>query len=149
LAGTNQGYHDAWVAKYNSSGKLQWKQQLGTLIYDDSLGVATDSGGNVYISGFTDGPLAGTYKGDYDAWVAKYNSSGKLQWKQQLGSSVSDFSNGVTVDSSGNVYISGFTAGALAGTNKGGADAWVAKYSQQSQPYQRSRKPLKPLRQDR
>ena len=145
FAGTNKGKTDAWVAKYNSSGKLQWKQQLGTSMQDDSYSVAADSSGNVYISGFTDGPLAGTDKGDYDAWVAKYNSSGKLLWKQQLGSSLTDYSFGVATDSSGNVYISGFEG--LYVADQG--DAFLAKYSQESQPYQRSRKPLKPLRQDR
>jgi uncharacterized delta-60 repeat protein len=146
LAGTNKGEYDAWVAKYNSSGKLQWKQQLGTSGGDESRGVATDSSGNVYISGLTEGALAGTNKGSYDAWVAKYNSSGKLQWKQQLGTSSYDSSSGVALDGNGNVYISGATQGDLAGTNKGPNDAWVAKYSQQSQPYQGSRKPP---RQDR
>jgi uncharacterized delta-60 repeat protein len=139
LAGTNKGYSDAWVAKYNSSGKLQWKQQLGSSNNDFSYGVATDSSGNVYISGYT-------FKGYSDAWVAKYNSSGSLQWTKQLGSTRDDFSLGVATDSSGNVYISGYTEGDLAGTNKGYSDAWVAKYSQQSQPYQGSRKPP---RQDR
>jgi hypothetical protein len=141
-----KGNGDAWVAKYNSSGKLQWKQQLGTSSYDYSWGVTTDSNGSVYISGFTEGALAGTNKGNGDAWVAKYNSSGKLQWKQQLGSSSGDDSWGVTTDSSGNVYISGLTGGALAGKHKGNGGAFVAKYSQQSQPYQRA---PKPLRQDR
>jgi uncharacterized delta-60 repeat protein len=129
LAGTNKGANDAWVAKYNSSGKLQWKQQLGTSKIDYSYGVATDSSGNVYISGSTNGALVGTNKGSYDAWVAKYNSSGKLQWKQQLGTSKLDYSWDVATDSSGNVYISGLTGGALAGTNKGNTDAWVAKYN--------------------
>jgi hypothetical protein len=143
LAGTNKGNTDAWVAKYNSSGKLQWKQQLGTSSGDISWGVATDSNGNVYISGDTYGALAGTNKGSYDAWVAKYNSSGKLQWKQQLGTSKIDYSYDVATDSNGNVYISGFTNGALAGTNKGSYDAWVAKYSQQSQLDQHAPKLLK------
>jgi hypothetical protein len=146
LAGTNKGSDDVWIARYSSSGKLQWTKQLGTSTYDFSSGVATDSSGNVYISGGTEGDLAGTNKGPYDAWVAKYNSSGSLLWKQQLGTPTNEYSNGVATDSSGNVYISGDTYGALVGTNEGGPDAWVTKYSQQSQPYQRSRKLL---RQDR
>ena len=47
--------------------QLQWKKQLGTSEYDYSSGVATDSSGNVYISGSTYGALAGTNKGSYDA----------------------------------------------------------------------------------
>jgi hypothetical protein len=131
LAGTYQGGGDAWAAKYDSSGKLQWKKQLGCSSYDTSLGVTTDSNGNVYITGYTEGALAGTYQGGGDAWAAKYDSNGSLQWKQQLGTSTFDISFGVAVDSTGSVYISGDTYGSLAGTYQGGGgDAWDAKYSQ-------------------
>ena len=108
---------------------LSWKRQLGTSGNDYSYGVATDSDGNVYISGFTEGSLAGTSQGSRDAWVAKYDSGGTLVWKRQLGSSDDD-SYGVATDSNGNVYISGSTQGSMDGTNQGPRDAWVAKYTQ-------------------
>jgi len=129
LAGANQGSIDAWVAKYNNTGKLVWKQQLGTSDYDSSFAVAVDTYGNAYISGTTAASLAGANQGGSDAWVAKYNNSGKLVWKRQLGSSGDDESYGVAVDTYGNVYISGYTTGALAGAKQGGSDAWVAKYN--------------------
>lgn len=129
LAGIYQGKADAFIAKYNSSGTLEWKQQLGTSLDDVSRGVAVDSNGNVYISGSTDGALAGTKQGESDVWLAKYNSSGTLEWKQQLGSSRGDISRGVATDSNDNIYISGETTGALAGVHQGASDAWVAKYN--------------------
>ena len=128
LAGANQGSRDAWVAKYNSAGTLVWKRQLGTSDDDTSSSVATDSKGNVYISGYTTGSLAGDLQGSTDDWVAKYNSGGTLVWKRQLGTSSRDGSSGVATDSKGNVYISGSTQGSLAGANQGSRDAWVAKY---------------------
>lgn len=133
LGGANKGEGiDAWVAKYNSSGEPVWKRQLGTFETDYSNGVATDSQGNVYISGYTDSNLAGTYHGEGDAWVAKYNTSGTRLWDRQFGSARFDISNGVATDSKGNVYISGDTKGSLAGVYQGGTngsgDAWVAKY---------------------
>lgn len=51
-------------------------------------------------------------------------------WKKQLGTSNQDESYGVTVDSKGNVYISGRTEGSLGGANQGGQDAWITKYFQ-------------------
>jgi hypothetical protein len=108
---------------------LRWRKQLGTSTYDGSTGVATDSQGNVFISGDTTGALAGGNKGDLDAWVAKFRPYGALMWVQQLGSSENDFSLGVATDSQRNVFISGDTTGALGGSNKGGYDAWVAKFS--------------------
>jgi len=129
LGGTSAGSRDAWVAKYNSSGTQQWIRQLGTSQSDSSYGVAVDSAGNVYLTGGTSGNLGGTNAGNSDAWVAKYNSSGTQQWIRQLGTSQSDSSYGVAVDSAGNVYLTGDTLGNLGGTNAGSRDAWVAKYN--------------------
>lgn len=129
FAGSSKGRYDAWVVKYSSSGERMWKQQLGSSQDDYSYAVATDSNGNIYISGRTAGFLTEEFKGEFDAWVAKYNSSGTLVWKRQLGSSGYDESYGVATDSKGNVYISGKTTGSLAGTNNAGIDAFVAKYN--------------------
>lgn len=139
LGGQNQGLADAWVAKYNTTGKLLWLRQLGTPKQDYAYGVATDTNGNVFISGTTEGALAGVYKGGGDAWVAKFDAGGKLLWKRQLGgtktsnnstsdNSTIDSSRGVATDTQGNVYISGSTTGGLAGANRENGDAWVAKY---------------------
>ncbi|WP_254564047.1 SBBP repeat-containing protein [Oscillatoria sp. HE19RPO] len=128
LGGINAGSNDAWVAKYDSSVTQQWVQQLGTTENERSNGITVDSAGNLYITGDTVGNLGGTNAGNYDAWVAKYDNSGTQQWVQQLGSSLSDYSNGITVDSAGNLYITGYTDGNLGGTDAGRWDAWVAKY---------------------
>ena len=124
----NAGDHDAFVAKYNSSGTMQWVRQFGTSDYDSSNGVAVDSAGNVYITGNTEGSLGKTNAGSYDAWVAKYNTSGTRQWIQQLGTSKLDSSNGVAVDSAGNVYITGNTEGTIGVGGARDTDAWLAKY---------------------
>jgi hypothetical protein len=129
LEGSNLGEADAWVAKYNNSGVLQWKKQLGTSSFDASNGIAIDSAGNVYITGGTDGALDGSNAGSLDTWIAKYNNSGVLQWKKQLGTLADDFSYRVAVDSAGNIYITGDTDGAFDGTSAGNADAWLAKYN--------------------
>jgi hypothetical protein len=130
LAGQNTGSfgYDAWVAKYDSSGNQQWTKQFGTSSWDYSKGIATDSSGNVYLTGYTYGNLAGKNAGWGDVWIAKYDSSGNQQWTKQFGSSADDFSNGISIDNSGNVYLTGNTKGDLAETNAGYSDAWVAKY---------------------
>lgn len=110
---------------------VSWTRQLGTSSSDQSFSVATNSIGNVYISGLTQGSLGGANQGGVDAWVAKYSSNGALVWKKQLGTSNNDESFGVATDSNSNVYISGRTGGSLGGAFQGGFyDAWVAKYSQ-------------------
>ena len=107
---------------------------------DYANGVATDSSGNVYVTGGTKGGLDGntsancnTCAGDahwYDLFVVKYNSSGTKQWTKQLGSSGLDSANGIAIDSSGNVYVTGFTFGGLDwNTSAGDNDLFFVKYN--------------------
>ena len=51
-----------------------------------------------------------------------------VEWTRQLGTTGEDASNGVSADGLGNVFISGWTYGALNGTNAGRSDAFVSKY---------------------
>jgi hypothetical protein len=136
ISGTTTGtlgeYHfgddDAFVAKYDAAGTLQWTRQFGTSDRDASIDVSADGLGNVYISGTTTGALGEYHFGDDDAFVAKYDAAGTLQWTRQFGTSELDRSNGVAADGLGNVYISGQTGGSLEGTNAGGLDAFISMY---------------------
>ncbi len=127
---TSAGDADAFVAKYDSGGVQKWVEQFGSSTYDQAYGVATDASGNVYVSGSTYGSLPGnTSAGDYDVFVAKYDSGGVQKWVEQFGSSTYDRAYGVATDASGNVYVSGSTSGSLPGnTSAGDYDVFVAKY---------------------
>jgi uncharacterized delta-60 repeat protein len=128
---TNSGSYDASLVKYNTSGTKQWTKLLGTSSKDSGYGVTVDSSDNIYVTGYTRGGLDGnTYSGDNDTFLVKYNSSGVKQWTQQLGSSSKDFGHGVTVDSSDNIYVTGYTEGGLDGnTNSGNEDIFLVKYN--------------------
>ncbi len=128
---TSAGNADIFIVKYNSSGSKQWTGQLGSSSDDYANGVATDSSGNVYISGTTYGGLDGnTSAGNADLFLVKYDSSGSKQWTNQLGTSSTDTANGVATDSSGNVYVAGGTYGGLDGnTGSGVNDLFVIKYN--------------------
>jgi len=112
----------------NTKGSSQ-TYQLATNDYAN--GVATDSSGNVYVTGVTFGGLDwNTSAGANDLFVVKYNSSGTKEWTKQLGSASSDYANGVATDSSGNVYVAGVTYGGLDGnSNQDNADLFVVKYN--------------------
>lgn len=130
---TVTGATDAVLAKYNSSGSLQYVKQLG-VASKDAVGnaVAADASGNIYVVGSTNAGLGGnTLTGSSDLFVAKYNSSGALQYVKQLGAaSAYTHAYAVATDTSGNVYVTGTTWGGLDGnTITGVIDLFVAKYS--------------------
>jgi hypothetical protein len=93
--------------------------------------VAVDSSNNIYVTGITEGGLDGNSNfGGEDLFLVKYNSSGTKQWTKQLGTPTSDYGNEVTVDSSGNIYVSGYTEGGLDGnTNAGNSDIFLVKFN--------------------
>jgi hypothetical protein len=71
---------DIFLVKYNSSGTKQWTKQLGTSSIDTGNGVSTDSSGNIYVTGYTQGDLDGnTSSGSNDIFLVKYDSSGIKQ----------------------------------------------------------------------
>ncbi|QSJ20821.1 SBBP repeat-containing protein [Nostoc sp. UHCC 0702] len=57
--------------------------QLGTTGVDLGLAAATDPSGNLYVTGYTTGPLAGTNNGSTDIWVIKFNNNGNQLWAKQ------------------------------------------------------------------
>lgn len=124
------GLGDAYVAKYSPAGMELWIRQFGTIYTDAAFGVAVDAGGNVYVAGYTDGALDGDKSsGLKDAFVVKYSSAGMNLWTRQFGTVDSDGAEGIAVDVNGNVYVAGYTNGALDGnTHLGSWDAFVVKF---------------------
>ncbi len=124
------GNYDLFVVKYNSSGVRQWIRKLETSGSEYGQSITSDSSGSVYVTGWTNDDLDGnTRYGSSDLFVVKYNSDGVKQWTQQLGTSFDDRGHDITSDSSGNVYVTGYTKGNLDGnTNAGGYDLIVVKY---------------------
>jgi len=126
------GGKDAFAAKLNNSGALQWNTFLGGSDYDFGHSIAEDTSGNVYVAGYsyaTWGSPILPYSGYYDAFAAKLDGTGILQWNTFLGSSSSDYGYGIAADTGGNVYVTGVSGawGSPVRQYAGGTDAFVAK----------------------
>ena len=121
---------------------LVYSTYLGGSGTDFGTGIAVDSSGNAYVTGFTTStnfptmnPLQATYGGGYDAFVAEINPTGSaLVYSTYLGGSGDDFGRGIAVDSSGNAYVIGNTLSTdfptmnpLQPANAGDGDAFVAQ----------------------
>ena len=110
-AGTSAVY----LAKYDAGGSLQW----ATIAARDSAinvgGIHVDAFGRVDIVGqyFLQATFGSANNdtlistGDYDVFLARYDSSGNLLWSVSLGDTGYDFGSGVCADDHGNTYITG------------------------------------------
>ncbi len=128
---------------------LVWSTFLGGSSDDWGEGIALDSDGNAYVTGYTwsvdfpttAGAFDETYNGGSntgDAFVAKLNATGSaLGYATFLGGSLPDGGYRIALDSDGNAYVTGhtgsynfpLTAGALDTTHDGVTDAFVAKFN--------------------
>ena len=115
------GGTDALIAKYNSSGTLQWDRTLGGTGTDTLYSISVDSSDNIIVVGHTNSDG----EGNDDVLIAKYNSSGTLQWDRILGGIIYDQGRAVTIDSSDNIIITGYTAS----DGEGNQDILIAKYN--------------------
>src|SRR5215208_2641053 len=126
---TDEGGADAFIRKYNSEGDEEWTRQFGTSEIDIANDVFADSSRGVYVVGATGGTLQED-EPITDAFIRKYNADGDEEWTRQFGTSEGATANGVSADSSGGVYVVGFTNGELPGqTDEGIRDAFIRKYN--------------------
>ncbi|MFQ5481774.1 MAG: SBBP repeat-containing protein [Nitrospinaceae bacterium] len=121
--GNGQGAKiDAFLTKLTPTGNaLVYSTYLGGQDREQGFGVAVDSGGNAYVTGVTqstDFPtqnplqavIGDTIGATTDAFVTKVDAAGNsLLWSTYLGGAGDDAGNGITVDGSGNVYLTGST----------------------------------------
>ena len=141
------GYSDVFVARFNSLGNLTYSTYLGGTADEKGSGIAVDSSGSAYITGFTFSynfpttPSAyqktlSTY-GYRDIFVARFNSWGNLVYSTYLGGNDNDWGSGIAVDSSGSAYVTGFTFSYNFPTtpsayqktiSAGGLDAFVVRF---------------------
>ncbi len=63
-----------------------------------------------------------------DVIALTINPPGALRWTRQFGTSSGDFAHEIATDADGNVYTTGYTFGALEGSNAGGVDAYIRSY---------------------
>jgi uncharacterized repeat protein (TIGR01451 family) len=149
----NAGLSDAFVTKLDPTGTtVLFSSYLGGSGNEndfnsgvESSGVAVDSAGNVCLAGRTSSPdfpvvnaLFPGFRGlDYDGFVSKLSADGSaLLYSTYFGGEANDSANGIAVDSSGSIYVTGgtrsqsdfpVTAGAFQSALAGQLDAFVAK----------------------
>jgi hypothetical protein len=109
---------DAFITRIEPEGtSLVYSTYMGGIDTDRGTGIAVDSSGNAYVTGETlseNFPLANALQDSYrshgDGFVAKLVSDGSsLIYSTYLGGQLSDTPNAISIDSSGNAYLTGYT----------------------------------------
>ncbi|MEJ2290610.1 MAG: SBBP repeat-containing protein [Deinococcales bacterium] len=127
---TSAGALDIVLVKYDPDGSQLWARQFGGTGNDYASGITTDADGNTTVFGYTSGVLPGqTSAGGADLILVKNDPDGNQLWTRQLGTSLDDYSGGITTDAAGNTTVVGDTAGIFPGqTSAGGTDIVLVKY---------------------
>jgi hypothetical protein len=114
IALTNNGFNDAFVAKYSPSGEPLWARKAGGTSDDYGYAVALDSATNIYLAGnyySTNANFSGvllTNAGSHEAYVARYDSTGALLWARRAGGGGADSASGLAIDVAGNCHLTGY-----------------------------------------
>jgi len=122
----------------SDTARLAWARHYASGSAGDlPSAMAVDASGNVYVTGISYGPTSGA-----DYTTVKYNSLGVEQWVVRFNGLANqhDIANGIAVDGSGHVYVTGRSTDSASGTASGynyatikyspaGDRLWVARYN--------------------
>ncbi len=135
VAGTSTGASsdkDMTLIKYGPDGAMMWMQRYTSSGShpDVATCIVLDAAGNPIIGGYSYG------NGGNQLTVIKYNPAGTQQWvKTGDGTSGTNGVNGIAVDNSSNIYVTGYTLASGNGNykqfetvkyNSAGARQWIA-----------------------
>lgn len=138
------GTGDVFVTKHDAAGNAIWAKTFGGIDGEIGSSIAVDNNGDLYITGwftsssvtFGNITLNNSSSGSSDIFIVKIDSGGNVIWAKSAGGSLIDRSNGITVDVSGNVFVTGsfmspsinFGAENVTNSSSSGNDIFVAKY---------------------
>jgi hypothetical protein len=140
----SNGTADMFLVKYGPNGDFKWFKTAGGQRNDMGTALAAGKDGKIYVTGgFREKSYFGNHeiwakKGDTDIFIACYDKDGNCIWVKKAGGDINDRGNGIVVDDTLNVYVTGyygFDAEFGEGSNKvtitaaDSADIFVAKYN--------------------
>ncbi len=104
--------YDIFVAKLDTDGNWLWAARAGGVNADRGMGIALDSSGKVYVTGFYgyNAVIGGTSlncAGSWDGFVAKLDPDGNWLWAVGAGGLGYDWGDDLVLDAGGNIYLTG------------------------------------------
>ncbi len=134
----SNGYYDYATIKYSETGMEQWVSRYDGPINEDdkAIGLVVDKNQNVFVTGEASVVQGASYIRDFA--TIKYNSDGDSLWVRYYGGpgGLVDRPTGMTIDSIGNIYITGSSSGIAGYTdyatikyNSNGDELWIQNYN--------------------
>jgi len=138
-AGMVFGLCTALFATSGQAQSVEWVQSPGGTLGDGGYDVAVDASGNSHVTGvFAGSATFGSFTltsagGEYDMFVAKYDSAGNVLWANSAGGTEGESLFGIDIDAAGNSYITGnfqgtATFGPFTLTSAGDWGTFLVKY---------------------
>jgi hypothetical protein len=134
---------DAFVVKLDPAGSVMYSTYLGGAGNDEGLAIVSDGAGNAYVAGevrssnfpTTAGAFRTSLSGLKNAFIIKLDAVGWPVYSTYLGGMDVDVPSGLTIDASGNAYVTGETTstdfpttpGAFRAALAGLRDAFITK----------------------
>src|ERR1700741_2339135 len=112
----SNGESDIFIAKINSNGVWQWVKSYGGGSYDMGLKVTTDLHNNIYLTGISVDAFAFdtchiSSLGGYDAFVAKFTTSGQCIWAKNTIGAGNEEGTCISISPLGSIYVGGVYSG--------------------------------------
>jgi hypothetical protein len=140
---TSAGNQDILILKYDSAGNEVWAQKAGGGQLDQAYDICLDPSGNILVTGifrsavisFDSTTLNNPAPGSAEIFLVKFDSLGNVVWAESPTGNNDDYGEGVSTDSSGNIYITGYFSNygisfdTISLTSLGQSDMFIAKYS--------------------
>ncbi|MBK8415697.1 MAG: hypothetical protein IPL22_15065 [Bacteroidetes bacterium] len=127
---------------------MLWAQNPQGLSNKSGNDLATDVNGNVYITGYYQGPtldfgtitVTNNSPSYSDSFTAKYDNNGNVIWANSTGGAFYDVGNGVSVNANGDVFVVGYfeapsiSFGSNTLVNSGSSDIFILKFASNGTP---------------
>lgn len=124
---TSVGSSDIFISKLDSNGNFAGAWAMGGTADDYGYGIFVDTAGNIYTTGYFKntvdfdpgtGPteiyeLTSASVGVEDVFICKLDSTGSFAWAKGIGGTGADVGLGISLYSTGNVYLTGWFQGTV------------------------------------
>ncbi|MHB8808432.1 MAG: SBBP repeat-containing protein [Desulfobulbaceae bacterium] len=121
---TSVGSSDIFISKLDSNGNFAGAWAMGGTADDYGFGIFVDTAGNIYTTGYFKNtvdfdPGGGTFNltstgvGVEDVFICKLDSTGNFAWAKGIGGVGADVGLGISLYSTGNVYLTGWFQGTV------------------------------------